>query len=65
MEILASAPDRAASRGSGIEITIVNTISLFCGDHRPGMGQSESTAGGVDIYYYLSGHIALYLDANM
>ena len=41
------------------------TISLFCVGARLGASQSGPTAGGVDIYYYLSGHIALYLDAYM
>ena len=50
---------------SGIKITIVDTISLFSVGPRQGMGQSGPTAGGVDIYYYLSGHIALYLDAYL
>ena len=57
--------DRAAHKLSGISITVVNTISFFCVGTRLGIGQSGPTAGGVDIYYYLSGHIAPYCVAYL
>ena len=41
------------------------TISLFSVGTRLGTGQSGPTAGGVDIYYYLSGHIAPYCVAYL